>query len=193
MRLSYAWALAALATPVFAQPVEQRVAVCVACHGAAGASKLPGTPSLGGMPSDYILVQLLQFREKQRVAAPMNAMTAGLSDDDLQTLAERMSQLPPPVASAPAPDAAGLDHARALVAQYHCASCHGADFAGHDQIPRVADQREDYLAQALTQYKSNARAGYEPAMNEVAQEVKAEDIPVLAHYLATYRASAAAE
>ena len=40
---------------------------------------------------------------------------------------------------------------------------------------------------SLTEYKSGARPGYDPAMNEAAQEMKEADIPVLARYLARYR------
>jgi cytochrome c553 len=65
--------------------------------------------------------------------------------------------------------------------------CHNADFSGHDQIPRLAGQREDYLLKSLREYKSSSRAGYDPAMNEVTQEVKETDIPMLAHYLSGFR------
>ncbi len=65
-----------------------------------------------------------------------------------------------------------------LVAKHQCTSCHGADLAGRDAIPRIRDQREDYLAKALAGYKSNARPGYDPAMNEVAQELSEADIRI---------------
>ena len=52
---------------------------------------------------------------------------------------------------------------------------------------RLSGQREDYLLKSLREYKSNARAGYDPAMNEVAQEVKEADIPLLARYLNRFR------
>ena len=180
-------ALSATMAPAFAQTVEERLPACLACHGATGASETEGIPSLGGQPSGYVLVQLYLFREKQRLAEPMNAMAEGLTDDDLRTVADSVSRLAPPAATGEALDPASIGQARDLVAKYRCGSCHGADFAGQDQIPRLAGQREDYLLKALTEYKSNARAGYDPAMNEVAQEVKAADIPVLARYLARYR------
>ena len=164
-----------------------RLPTCLACHGATGASATEGVPSLGGQPSDYVLVQLYLFREKQRVAEPMNAMAEGLTDDDLQTVADSMARLPPPIPTGDALDAASLEQGRDLVAKYRCGSCHSANFAGHDQIPRLAAQREDYLLKALTEYKSNARAGYDAAMNKVAQEIKSADIPVLARYFARYR------
>lgn len=88
--------------------------------------------------------------------------------------------MPPPAAVV---EPAG-EHASALIAQYRCNSCHGADLHGGGQIPRLAGQREEYLAKTLADYKSNARPGYEPAMNEASQEIKPADIPILAHTLA---------
>src|ERR1700712_14337 len=170
-----------------AQTVEERLAACGGCHGASGVSGMENVPSLGGQPSDYVLIQLYLFREKQRQIEVMNAMTQGLTDDDLRTLADTMSRLAPPPPASEAPDAANREHALDLVARYRCGSCHNADFSGHDQIPRLADQRADYLLKSLREYKSNARAGYDPAMNEVAQEVKETDIPTLAHYLSGFR------
>lgn len=180
-------ALSAMTFPTFAQTAEERLPTCLACHGATGASATEGVPSLGGQPSDYVLIQLYLFREKQRLADPMNAMAEGLSDDDLRTVGDSMAKLPPPAATAEVLDASSLEHGRELVTKYRCGSCHNPDLAGHDQIPRLAAQREDYLLKSLTEYKSNARAGYDPAMNEVAQEVKQDDIPVLAKYLAQFR------
>lgn len=169
------------------QTPEARLPACLACHGATGMSKMAGTPSLGGQSADYVLIQLYQFREKQRKVPVMIAMAAGLTDDDLQTMADLVAKLPAPVPSGETLDAAALAHGQALVAQYRCGSCHNPDFSGHDQMPHLAGQREDYLLKSLTEYKSNARAGYDPAMNEVAQEVKAEDIPALAKYLSQYK------
>ncbi len=172
--------------PAWGQMAEQRLPVCLACHGPAGTSKIEGVPSLGAMPTTYVLTQLYMFRENMRVAAPMNTMAAGLSDDDLRTLGDTIAKLPAPQPE-PALAAADGEHGQALVSRYHCNSCHGADLGGRDSIPRIAGQRQEYLLKSLTEYKSNARPGYSPAMSEVAQELKAEDIPVLAQYVAQYR------
>jgi len=170
-----------------AQTAEQRLPTCLACHGANGASKLPGVPSLGAMPSDYVLTQLYTFREKMRIAAPMNALAEKLSDDDLRDLGDAISKLPAPQPAGEALAAADQEHGNALVGRYHCNSCHGADLAGHDNIPRIAGQREDYLLKSLTDYKSGARPGYSPAMSEASKEIKPEDIPVLARFVASLK------
>src|SRR3712207_2397614 len=63
---------------VGAEPLPERVAPCLACHGETGTSQIPEVPSLGGQPADFLLIQLYQFREKQRIAEPMNELTKDL-------------------------------------------------------------------------------------------------------------------
>lgn len=171
---------AALAAPDAA--MQERLAPCVACHGG-GASETEGVPSLGGQQADYVVTQLFQFREKQRTAPPMNDVAAGFSDDDLRAYADAVATLPPPAWSGPAADPALVTRAQALVSKHQCNSCHGADLAGRDAIPRIRAQREEYLARALAAYKSNDRPGYDPAMNEVAQGLSEADIQDLAAYV----------
>ncbi len=166
-----------------AGPLAERLAPCLACHGADGRSQTEGVPSLGGQPADYLLTQLYQFREKQRIAPPMNEMAAGLSDDDLRTVSDALAALPPPQAVGPG-DPARMERARQAAAKHQCGSCHNADYSGREQIPRLRAQREEYLAAALRGYKSNARPGYDPSMNAVAQEVGDDEIVDLAYFLA---------
>ncbi|GJD59646.1 c-type cytochrome [Methylobacterium dankookense] len=175
--------LALQAAPAGAEGAAERLPACLACHGEGGTSAQAGVPSLGGMPADYVVTQLYLFREKQRVAEPMNAMAEGLSDDDLRALGDAVAKLPPPKPAGEA-DAARMAAAQGLVGKHQCNSCHGADLAGQEQIPRIGAQREDYLLATLRAYKSNARAGYDPAMNEVAQGLSDADIVELAYVIA---------
>jgi cytochrome c553 len=172
--------------PARAQSVAERLPACLGCHGEHGTSETERVPSLGAQKVDYVIAQLLMFREKQRVAEPMNDMAAGLTDDDLQELADVVSRLPPPQPAA-AIEAADAAEGRALIARYRCGSCHGADLAGRGQIPAIAGQREDYLARTLGAYKTDARPGYNPAMNEASRDIRDEHIPLLARYLAQLR------
>jgi cytochrome c553 len=135
------------------------------------------------MPSAYLLIQLYLFRENQRRVDPMNDMAKGMTDADLQTFADFIEKLPRPKMEQ-APDQARMERARALVAQHRCGFCHSPDYSGHDNIPRLAAQREDYLLKALREYKSNARVGYDTAMIEVVQPLKDADLVELAYFMA---------
>ena len=79
-----------------AQSFEERLSLCLACHGEKGTSETPEVPSLGGQPSPYALIQLYMFRQKLRLSEIMNDMAKGLSDADLQKFADTIAKLPPP-------------------------------------------------------------------------------------------------
>jgi cytochrome c553 len=184
-RLVAALALAcATALPASAQTVQERLPACLACHGENGQSQNPGVPSLGGQQAFYVTVQLLMFREHMRVADPMNDMAKGLSDDDLRAFADIILKLPPPPPAAGSADDARVARAQALVQQNRCNFCHTPNFAGQDNVPRIADQREDYLVKALRGYKDNSRHGYDATMADVMQPVADDQIVDLAYYIA---------
>jgi len=178
---------ALLAWPVAAETIEERAAPCLACHGEHGQSETENTPSLGAQQAPYALIQLFMFREKLRAFEPMNEMAKALTDDDLRIFSEFIGKLPKPAPPADAGDPVRLQRAQALVQLHHCNSCHNTDFSGRDNVPRIADQREDYLAKTMREYKDNSRHGYDATMAEVLQPVTPEQIADLAYYLARLR------
>jgi cytochrome c553 len=143
-------------------------------------------PSLGAQQPPYTLIQLFMFREKLRVFEPMNEMAKTLTDDDLRTFSDFIGKLPKPP-PADAGDPARLQRGDALVQQHRCNSCHNTDFSGKENVPRIANQREDYLAKTMLEYKDNSRHGYDGSMAEVLQPVTAEQIADLAYFLARVR------
>jgi cytochrome c553 len=170
-----------------AETIAERAAPCLACHGEKGQSQTENTPSLGAQQAPYALIQLFMFREKLRVFEPMNEMAKTLSDDDLRAFSDYLATLPRPIPPADAGDPARLHRAQALAQQHHCNSCHNTDFSGRDNVPRIANQREDYLAKALREYKDNSRRGYDATMAEALQPVTPEQIDDLAYFLARVR------
>jgi cytochrome c553 len=177
----------AVAQPIAAETIAERAAPCLACHGEKGVSETPDIPSLGGQPAPYLLIQLYLFREKQRTVAVMNEMTAKFTDDDLRNFSDFIATLPAPPPAADAGDAARMANGRALITAHRCNSCHGLDLAGRDNVARIAGQREEYLARALSEYKSNTRHGYDGVMAEVTQAVSEAQIADLAYYIARFR------
>jgi cytochrome c553 len=173
----------ALSSAAGAQTFDERLSLCLACHGEKGQSETTDVPSLGGQPPLYLLIQLYMFRQNLRTVEPMNELTKGLSDADLQKFADTIAKLPPPMPASNG-DAARAQRARELVARHRCGFCHDADFSGNDSVPRLAAQREDYLLKTLREYKAGTRPEYEPRMAEVMGPLQDQDLADLAHFLA---------
>jgi cytochrome c553 len=167
--------------------LSEKLAPCLACHGGEGQSQLDNVPSLGAQQASYTLIQLFMFREKLRIAEPMNEMAKELADSDLQAMADALAALPPPKPPADAGDPERLERARALTEQSHCNVCHRPDFSGQQTVPRLADQREDYVLKTLREYKSGARHAYEPIMLEVLQPLGDAQLVEIAYFLAHAR------
>src|SRR3954469_11197304 len=182
-----ALAFALIATSVSAQSIEQRIAPCLACHGENGQSQLENTPSLGGQQAPYALIQLFMFREKLRVFEPMNEMAKPLTDGDLRLFSDFIAKMPKPAAPADAGDPARMQRGQALAQQHLCGTCHNPDFSGKENVPLIANQREDYLAKTLAEYKDNSRHGYDGSMADVMGPIAAEQIADLAYFVARMR------
>jgi cytochrome c553 len=176
-------AVVATTLPAWPQSLQDRMAPCLACHGEKGQSENPEVPSLGAQPAPYTLIQLYLFREKQRKVELMNEYAKDLTDDDLRQFSDAIAKLPAPKPE-DAGDAARMQRGYALIQQHHCNFCHQSNLAGRENVARLAAQREDYLAKALREYKSNARVGYEPTMLEVMRPLNDADIADLAYTIA---------
>ena len=181
---------------LLAEPIAERAVPCLACHGEKGQSENAEVPSLGGQPARYLLIQLYMFRERERASASrkddpmiqvMSEMTKGFTDDDLRKFSDFLAKLPAPKPPADSGAAARMQQAALLITQNRCNSCHGLDLTGRENIPRIADQREDYLVKTLREYKNNVRRGYDGAMAEVLAPVSDQQILDLAYYIARFR------
>jgi cytochrome c553 len=177
----------AAATPLAAASYPERVAPCLACHGESGQSDNAEIPSLGAQTAPYLLIQLYLFREKQRAVEVMNEMTKDFTDDDLRMFSDNLAKLPPPKPPADPGDPARMTRGSALITQNRCNSCHNLDLSGRENIPHIADQREDYLVKTLREYKSNVRHGYDATMAEVLAPITEAQIVDLAYYIARFR------
>jgi len=169
---------------VLAASLEERIAVCLACHGAGGLSRIPETPSLAGQPQFFTVAQLFLFRDGRRSSAAMTAAAKDLTNDDLRAISDYLAKLPPPEPPPEPADPARSARGRALATQNHCPVCHNPDFSGREQMPRLANQREDYLLKTMREYKTGARIGYAGAMAVELRDLTDGDLEDLAHFLA---------
>ena len=160
-----------------------KAAACGACHGSPTNPPLAGMPTLAGQQAEFLAMQMFLLREGLRDVPQMAGMLKGWSDTDLNDVAAYFSaQPPPPSGGKPDP----VLHARgaSLAQAMGCGSCHMGAYQGQRQIPRITNQREDYLAASLKAYRDNRRTGTDTSMNAAMYRVTDEDIDALAHYLA---------
>jgi cytochrome c553 len=130
-----------------------------------------------------VVAQLFLFREGRRDNPAMIAAAKGLTNDDLMAFAERVTKLPLPPPSEDPADPARFARGRTLTLRHPCGVCHNPDFSGREQMPRLANQREDYLLKAMREYKSGARLGYGGAMSQELAGLSDQDLIDLAHFL----------
>jgi cytochrome c553 len=172
------------ASPSAPATFEQRFAVCLACHGASGRSLTPLTPSLGGQPAFFAMTQLFLLRDGRRGEPVMIEQAKGMSNDDLRAFSDAIAKLPPPPPPAERADPLRFERGRSLAAQHRCGVCHNPDYSGREQMPRLANQREDYLLKAMREFASGKRLGYGAAMTQELSGLSHTDLGDLAHFLA---------
>ena len=66
---------------------------CTDCHGVNGIAVIPEAPNLAGESLVYIETQLKAFRRGKRQHPDMNRIAAGLSDEDIRTVARWYTQI----------------------------------------------------------------------------------------------------
>jgi cytochrome c553 len=158
---------------------------CAACHGEAGRSRQEGIPSLAGQGAEFITLQMILFREGLRQVPAMTASAQGLSERDIEDLAAFFASLPPgPPEDRRARDPDLYERGRALSARMNCGVCHLGDYRGRNQVPRLAGQREEFLARTMAEYRDGRRVGADTQMNGAVFGASDSDLAALAHYLA---------
>ena len=169
-----------------AQTLQERLQVCGTCHGEKGNSSMEKTPSLAGQPELFLTNQLILFRDRIRLSEVMAPFVKGLTDTQIVELAAHYSKLPPEKSAEPI-DQALVPRGETLAKALRCGICHLPDYAGSEQIPRLAQQRIDYVIDSLIAYRDGQRYGIDTSMNGVMVGVSDQDIRALAHYLASIR------
>lgn len=177
--------LAALFISAAHAQVEDRLAArlrtCAGCHGADGNSAIAGTPSIAGQPKIFLENYLVMSREGIRGPQVMQALLKGVSDKEIVALALHFSKLKARIPEGKT-DPVLLNRGRQIAAKNRCANCHEASFRGREQMPRLARQREEFLADVMLQYRHNRRPGGDTLMSAALYGIPEADFKALAHY-----------
>jgi cytochrome c553 len=174
----------AAATTAQAAALAERIALCGACHGEDGNSRMEKIPSLAGQPAFYVLNELFLMREGVRRVEAMASFVKELTDEDLDGLSKHYAALAAKPSDEPV-DAALAKNGAEIGARRGCVSCHQPSLAGQDQVPRLAKQRIDYLIPTLKSYRDAPRPGADTAMSAAIAGASDEDIKALANYAAS--------
>jgi cytochrome c553 len=155
---------------------------CAACHGADGNSPNGAWPNLAGQTARYIYLELRDFQEGRRKDPVMSTLAQPLTREEMFDLAAYFSsQRPRPTTYKSDPARAKLGQAKA--AETLCTMCHLGEFAGQNEIPRVAGQQFDYIVKQLQDFKAYRRTNDAGNMAAVSKTLSDEDIVNLAHYI----------
>lgn len=182
LRFEGRWALlAALFISSAVAQVPDKVKACAACHGEDGNSAIAGTPSIAGQPRIFLENYLIMTREGIRGSEVMQALLKGVPDREIIALARHYADLKARPAPA-AVDRALFERGRGIAARTRCGSCHLPNYVGREQMPRLAGQREEFLAEVMLQYRHNRRKGGDTMMSAALYGIPEADFPALAHY-----------
>lgn len=173
------------ASPRVAEIIASR---CALCHGPEGESASAVYPRLAAQHPDYITKQLKDFRDGRRKSETMADMVKGLQDDDIAGLAAYFASRK--AASRQPGDA---DFAAVGKFIFHrgnpysgvpaCASCHGADGHGTQQLPRLAGQHPVYLEIQLKEFTKRERTNDNAVMHTVATKLTELEMRAVAIFI----------
>jgi cytochrome c553 len=185
--LSAIWVatLVGVASPAFSQTPE-RARQCVACHGEQGISSTPTIPSLAGQPKLFLENQLVLIREGIRDIPTMKGQLDGLDDAALSSLAGYFSALPAPTPTDTHIDKKRFERGRDLANTTRCNTCHLPNYSGREQVPRLSGQPEQFLFEAMKQFRDSPGPGRDTTMSAAVFGMKDDALADLAYFLARY-------
>jgi cytochrome c553 len=168
-----------------AQAIEQKVAVCTACHLTATLQSTSVIPNIWGQSQGYIYFQLRDFKSGARNApedAAMRGFVATMSDADMLEMAKYASTQPWPNVERISTDTALLKKGAYATAMVGCGGCHFNEWRGFSANPRIGDQSTAYLAATIRQFRSGSRAN-SPGMSDLVRTFDEGEIDAVAAYL----------
>ncbi|WP_331774553.1 c-type cytochrome [Sulfurospirillum sp. 1612] len=182
---------------LYDQGDQGAIIACSSCHGAQGQGEAStGMPALGDLQPAYTIKALQAFKSKERKNDIMNNIAAGLSEQQMQAVANYISTLPQPKPAAI--KSKTLVEKGRILFEYgkkisatdwvpSCYLCHGQNAQGAgDLFPPLINQNAAYLKTQLLDFKSGKRVDQtDGLMKSIAEKLSKEDIDAISAYLAS--------
>jgi cytochrome c553 len=157
---------------------EKKVQLCILCHKPNNPESV--APMLDGQPREYLVAQLKAYKEKRRSNTVMQTNAMSLSERDIRDIADYFASRKPARVTYnldPAKVALGV----AITEKLQCRTCHGPNFSGGKDVPRLAGMEPRYTAWQLLSY-ATGMAKHPPA--DGITSLTREDTVNIAQYLA---------
>jgi cytochrome c553 len=168
------------------------LATCVACHGAMGQGDSSGVPRLAGKDPEYLAHALSMFKDGTRVSPVMQPVAQGLSETDMQSLANYFSPQHPPRILEAASKSSLVEAGRHLAESGGgpdvpaCFSCHGVGGKGNGKrFPAIAAEPAAFTVERLHAFQLRAKSSKlgPGSMTFVASKMNEAQIAQAAAYL----------
>jgi len=174
---------------------ENKIAVCVACHGTTGNTVgIPGSAKLGGQNERYLLKQLQDIKNGDRVVPLMTGMLNSLSDQDMADIAAHYAgqDLARGVAeeSALALGEKLYRAGDASIGVPACSACHSPTGMGNASAayPALSGQDPAYTESQLRAFRSGSRQNDVAAvMRSIVARLNDAEISALSSYVSGLR------
>lgn len=161
---------------------------CNGCHGTEGHNAGPNMPNLGGVPSNYIIDQMKNFKSGERKSSIMGRLAKAYSDDEIAAMASFFSTQKYKPAVQPT-DAAKVAIGK-KIHEERCGKCHEeGGKVSTDSEGILAGQYKEYLEIAFREFHAKSRPMPKKMEAKIAGEnpLSAADIDALVHFYASQR------
>ena len=174
-----------------AKAAEQKIAMCIGCHGIKGYQasfpEVYRVPMISGQNAKYIAAALNAYKKGERKHPTMRGIADSLSDQDIADVAayyEQHGKTDAVAKATAAPDA----KVAALLQKGACVSCHGDNFSKpvDPSYPKIAGQHKDFLFVALKSYKVENQATWgrnNGVMGGIAKQFSNAELKALSAYV----------
>ncbi len=172
---------------------EQKIAMCIGCHGIQGYQasfpEVYRVPMISGQNAKYIVASLNAYKKGERKHPTMRGIADTLTEQDMADLAayyEQHGNIKPSTKTPKVPDA----KVAALLQKGACISCHGDNFNKpiDPSYPKIAGQHKDYLFVALKSYKVENQSTWgrsNGVMGGIAKQFTNAELKALSAYIAS--------
>ena len=173
-----------------AKAAEQKIAMCIGCHGIKGyQASFPEVYRVPMISGQYIVSALNAYKKGERKHPTMRGIADSLSEQDMADLGayyEQHAKVEPVTKTPKAPDA----KVAALLQKGACISCHGDNFNKpiDPSYPKLAGQHKDFLFVALKSYKTENQSTWgrnNGVMGGIAKQFSNAELKAMSAYIAS--------